>query len=388
MSKLPFLIALFGLTMVSGQSGLYNVGAFRLHDGAAVGLHTDLVNNGSLEAETGSVFGFYGDRFLTVSGVFNPRLYDVELLNTQGISLLNSVDVTNNFNFILGRVDTPRNTPSTVLGFSEIAFYNGESDTNHIDGYAAITDKSEFVFPVGDAGQLRSLTLNSGSVNDFASCAYFFEDPSNPDTLSERFDTEERVRDIGEVSSVEFWVLDATRESTVTLSWNGRSDLQSIALELDDIFVVGWSKTANQWVMLGNTAAGGDLNEGFITSDSFIPSEFAAITFGSVPLPLDTFAVNNPTLGNYFMSPNGDGINENLIFDELEGTGRNQVAIFTRTGQKVFEQTDYTNEFRGEANVNGVILNREIGLPEGIYYYTISLLDEGLEYQGFVFLGR
>ncbi|MET1257688.1 gliding motility-associated C-terminal domain-containing protein [Flagellimonas sp. DF-77] len=387
MRSIVFLIAL-GFAFPGFGQALHNSGMLRLHDNAQIGLHTDLINNGPLEADTGSVFGFYGTEQSLVTGALVPQLYDIELLNGQGVVLQTGLRTTNNFNFILGRIFTPKDNAGVFLEFNDQAFYVGDNDENHVDGFVAITDKREFTFPVGAAGQIRSLYIESSGNNAFSSCAYFFEDPSNPVSINTNFDTETKVRDIGMVSNNEFWVLTGGVSSQVTVSWNTNSGLANIANEADDIVLVGWSKSNNQWVLLGKSSLVGDVNEGFLISDSFVPDDFAAITFGTVPLPLDTFAVNNPTLGNYFMSPNGDGINENLIFDNIEGTGRNQVAIFTRTGQKVFEQTDYTNEFTGVANVNGVVLNREIGLPEGIYYYTISLLDEELEYQGFVFIDR
>ena len=112
------------------------------------------------------------------------------------------------------------------------------------------------------------------------------------------------------------------------------------------------------------------------------------LLLGQLPLPTDTFAVNNPTLGNYFVSPNADGINEFLVFDNLDGTGNNQVDIYSREGLKVFTQANYTNEFRGVANTGSMVLKQDIGLPEGFYYYTISLPDLELNYQGFLFLDR
>ena len=120
----------------------------------------------------------------------------------------------------------------------------------------------------------------------------------------------------------------------------------------------------------------------------FVPSEYAAITFGTIPLPTDTFEVNNPTLGNYFLSPNGDGVNDFLIIDHLEESPNNKVLIFNRFGQKVFEQTNYTNEFRGESNTGKLYMSQDIGLPEGVYYYLVDLYDLDLHYTGFLFLDR
>ena len=235
---------------------------------------------------------------------------------------------------------------------------------------------------------MRPLLLESDDNNNLAICAYLFENPSNPSSLSEGFDIDTKVRDIGSVSNKEFWIVQANQVSTVTISWNSRSELANLANTIDDIVLVGWSKSSNQWVSIGNSGISGDLTQGFLVSEKFLPSDFEAITFGTVPLPTDTFEVNNPTLGNYFISPNGDGTNDFLQFDNLEDTGSNQVFIYNRFGQKVFEKNDYTNEFNGVSNQDNFVLNRDIGLPEGIYYYAVSLPDLNLSYQGFLILDR
>ena len=49
---------------------------------------------------------------------------------------------------------------------------------------------------------------------------------------------------------------------------------------------------------------------------------------------------------------------------------------------------NYVDEFNGVSNVDNFVINREQGLPEGMYYYLISLDDLGLNYQGFLYLER
>ena len=141
-------------------------------------------------------------------------------------------------------------------------------------------------------------------------------------------------------------------------------------------------------MVIGNTAYSGDITNGFVTSEAFVPNDYAAITFGTVPLPTDTFAVNTPTLGNYFLSPNGDGTNDFLVIDGMEESPNNSLRIFNRFGQQVFEKINYTNEFRGVANTGSMVPNSANGLPEGVYFYLVTLDDLGLEYTGFLFLDK
>ena len=376
------------ITSLRGQGSMFNEGDFIVHDNAQLGLHTNLINEGSFDGANGSLIGFYGNTILQVQGSQPINSYDMEVFLPNNLFLGNSINVRNNFNFVEGNILSALNNDLVYLNFLEESFFNGEGDSRKVNGFAAITDKQSFSFPVGSESQLRPLLLNSSGTNSLAICAYLFENPSFPTSILEQFDIEQKVRDIGEVSPNEFWILKTDVASTVTLSWNQTSGLENMANSIEDIVLVGWSKSSNQWVAIGNSSISGDLSQGFLVSVQFVPDEFSAITFGTTPLPTDTFVVNNPTLGNYFISPNGDGTNDFLVFDNLEELGENKVLIFNKFGQKVFEMENYTNQFNGVSNSNNFVLNRDIGLPEGTYYYIVDAIEEKLQYQGFFFLDR
>lgn len=371
----------------TAQTAFYNAGNLQLHDNVQIGFHTNWINDAPFETTDGLV-GFYGDRIIQVLGNQAPTLFDVEVFLPNGLFLFNSINVANNLNFIEGNLLSALNNQLVYLNFREDAFFTGENDLSKVTGFAAITNKQTFSFPVGDRDQLRPLLLNSDSNNTLAICAYLFEDPSSPSSVLESYDTNEKVRNIGEITRNEFWILQTNVPSSVTLSWNRRSGLGILANSVEEIIMVGWSKSSNQWVVIGNTAVSGDLEQGFLISEKFVPNDFSAITFGTIPLPTDTFVVNNPTLGNYFISPNGDGVNDFLVFDNLEDTGPNFVSIYNRFGQKVFELSNYTNEFNGISNINNLVINKQIGVPEGVYYYIVDLPEQDLQYQGFFFLDR
>ncbi len=382
-------ISTFLLTgLIQAQTGLYNSGNIRIHPNGNLGFHTNLINDTTFDQNEG-LAGFYGDQVIQVSGSISPTFRDVEFLVSNNVFLQNSVNVDNNVNFVDGNVLTPLNDQTIHLNFQNNGFFTGESDASKVTGFAAITNRSFFSFPVGDQNQLRPLLLDSESESPLAICAYFFENPSSPSSILESFDIEEKVRDIGTVTDREFWIIQSDVPATVTISWNSRSALGLIPnTTADAIIVVGWSKQANQWVIIGNSAQSGDISQGFVTSQTFIPSDFEAITFGTIPLPTDTFAVNNPTLGNYFLSPNGDGTNDFLVIEGMSESPNNSLRLFNRFGQKVFEKINYVDEFTGISNTGSLLLSQDIGLPEGIYYYLVTLDDLELTYQGFLFLDR
>ncbi|WP_262420276.1 gliding motility-associated C-terminal domain-containing protein [Flagellimonas meishanensis] len=384
--SIPFL---FLVLVVHAQNGLYNgSGAIRIHANGTMGFHTNLINEAAFDQNQGLV-GFYGSSVLQVLGGTVASFNDVEVMAPGSVILQNSLRIQNNMNFIDGDIISFKGNRAIFLNFGDTGFFTGENNASKVTGFAAIMNQDFFSFPVGDIDQLRPLLLESEGAPSMALCAYFFEDPSDPPSLNQAFNVFEKAREIGTVTSREFWVVEGDVPARATISWNGRSALGGIPnVTFESIIAVGWSKASNRWEVIGNFAQSGDVNQGFLTTQTFTPNDFAAITFATVPLPTDTFAVNNPTLGNYFLSPNGDGINDFLVIDGMLDSPNNNIQIYNRFGQKVYERDNYVDEFSGVTNTGSFIMSQDIGLPEGVYYYLVNLIDLELQYTGFVFLDR
>ena len=385
MKNLIYYISFFFLGLfANAQTALYNSGNLRVHENGQLGFHTNLINDAAFDENLGLV-GFYGEDLLEVSGAFMPIFYDSEIANQIGVLLNVPVSTTNNTNFIVGDIITPRNQRDVYFSFLQDAFYVGESNASKIDGFSQINNRQAFTFPVGDSQQLRPLILNSEDLNTISKCAYFFDNPNtpDPDDFQTTFSTDAKPARVGEISTVEFWALEGSVSSTVTLSWNERSNLAALTDDVNTVIVVGWNKTRRQWLSLGNIAMGGDLSQGFVTSDSFIPDEYDIITIGNVAVPKELLE-----LDNFIVTPNGDGINDVLIIPELEQSPNNILRIYNRLGLKVFEMENYTNQFNGISTTGNVLYGRDNGLPTGVYFYTVSMFDLGLEFQGFLYLTR
>ncbi|SHJ17868.1 gliding motility-associated C-terminal domain-containing protein [Arenibacter nanhaiticus] len=375
------LLLLFALNL-QAQTALFNSGNIRIHDQGQIGFHTNLINNASFDQNLG-LAGFYGNNSITISGAFIPIFYDTEISNDKGVLLDTGVSTVNNTNFIIGNFITPRPQQDLYYNFMEDAFYVGENGSSKIAGYAAVNNQQNFTFPIGDDEQLRPLILNSNDTNTFAKCAYYFESAASPPSFPQIFDLSKKPRTIGEISSTEFWHLEGTIPSTVSISWNARSNIAAITGDAMNIIPVGWSITGRTWVNLGVTALSGDLAMGFLTSDSFIPNDYAIITFASVATPKEIL-----TLDNYLVTPNSDGINDWLYIPELELSNDDTLRIYDRNGLLVYSENNYTNGFTGFANSDNIIVNRKIGLPSGVYFYLIAMKDLNLNYQGFLYLKR
>ena len=145
---------------------------------------------------------------------------------------------------------------------------------------------------------------------------------------------------------------------------------------------MGWSKTTDRWEELGTQSVAGDLDNGFAISEPLVPDSYEILTFGSLAQPEEIL-----TLENYYLSPNGDGINDFLVIEALEGIADNRLEIFDRNGLKVFEQDNYSSEFGGVANVDGLVINAEKGLPEGVYYFVVTLPETALQIAGLPVFG-
>lgn len=373
-----WLCTAYGL---SAQNALYNGGRIRIHIEGQLGFHTHLINDTPFEKNHG-LAGFYGNSPLFVSGAMAPEFYDLEVANPAGLDLESGVVVSNNINFIFGNIRTPRNRPDIYKTLTEDAFFTGDTDSSKVDGYVVVTGIQQATFPVGDATQLRPLDLYSAEVNPFVKCAYFFENPNSPSTFRP-FPTERREAPLAGVSEREFWRLEGGMPCTILLSWNDRSGLGNLTSELASVTLAGWSKLLGKWIRLGNGSPQGTLSSGSIQSQTFIPDAYEVITLGTVVQVPEHLLPDN-----FLLTPDGDGINDRLHIPGLELSPDNSLKIFDRNGLLVFEKRSYANDFTGFANVTGPLINREQGLPEGIYYYLIILKDLDLKHQGFLYIER
>ena len=383
-----FLTLLFVIECLVAQTEVNIIGNVTVHEQAQLGIHTNFFGSADVIVEDNTLVGFYGGQANSVDGIAPITLFDVEFGNEMGTFLQLPLRVRHNANFISSNVFTAQNNTAAFLEFGPNAFYTGDSDATKVVGYTGLMGQSEFTFPVGTEDKLRPLVMNSQANGSTALCTYINENPGESNVTNELFNGNSRSREVNDVSSIEFWRLEYDQETTITLSWDLDSGLFDLANDVSEIILVGWSKSTNQWLPLGPSDGVGTLDEGFISSSSFIPNRYGAITFASKSLATDTFAVNNPTLGEYFLSPNGDGINDTFIIDNIEEFNTNLLVIYNKFGQKVFEQANYVDQFVGVSNVDNLVLSRDIGLPEGIYYYVIELPEIDLQYQGFLFLDR
>ena len=92
------------------------------------------------------------------------------------------------------------------------------------------------------------------------------------------------------------------------------------------------------------------------------------------------------TIFNEF-TPNNDGLNDVFFIECIENYPNNNVKVFNRWGNQVFEMNNYDNSWDGTSMGTATINARE-KLPVGTYYYLIDFGDGSEPKTGWLYITR
>lgn len=137
-------------------------------------------------------------------------------------------------------------------------------------------------------------------------------------------------------------------EATSTFNWSGPNGF-----------------TSNQSSI---TITGGDAGLYSLT----IVNQNGCETTNSIPVDRTNCFIPN------VITPNNDGTNDSL---DLTGFNVDKLEIFNRWGRKVYEKSNYLNEWHGQNRSGGI-------LPDSTYYYIIKLATETEAKIGWIFLSK
>jgi len=84
-------------------------------------------------------------------------------------------------------------------------------------------------------------------------------------------------------------------------------------------------------------------------------------------------------------SPNGDGLNEHLVFKGLEHYPKSHLHVYTRSGRLVYASDDYQNDW--DASTIQSTLTKLEKVPTGVTYYVLELGGVNRTIKGFVYIG-
>ena len=95
--------------------------------------------------------------------------------------------------------------------------------------------------------------------------------------------------------------------------------------------------------------------------------------------------INPPLSKTEGISPNGDGINDILIFKDLKNYPGSKLIIFTRIGEKIYESDNYLNDWDGKFLNNGS--KDKVTVLSGTCYYVLRLGGTNRTIKGFIYVG-
>ncbi len=381
MIQTRFFILFLGLSAtLMGQSAIHNFGNLKLHDKGSLGFHSDFINDSGFDKNLGLI-GFYHDEtHLSISGTSSPVFHDFEMAIEEDLYIDISVGIDNSLNFIYGNIISSRDKKNVYLKLTENAIYDGEMNLSKIDGHVAVEGQKEFSFPVGYEDILRPLTIAFIDGTFFAKCEYYHENPDFPESFSMGYDINSRDTSLGSINTQEFWKLTTSGMVQIALTWDSECNLSSYTENPKNVMVTGWNKKTEQWDNLGNFKYEGTIDKGYVTSNTFNANDYEVFTLGFL------YDINNNDLGNYVLTPNGDGANDLFALEIIEKYPNNKLIIFNRDGLIVYEKEDYRNEFKGLGNKN-IVLNDQ-HLPAGVYFYILEMKEHNLKYQGYIYLAK
>ncbi len=363
-----------------GQQAVHNFGNLQLHNQGLVGFHTGFVNDGSFDNNLGLIGFYHSEESLLISGAFSPTFYDLETAVEGDLYLEVPIIIDNSLNFIYGNIASVRNNKNVYTKISENAFYEGAVDIAKIDGQAAVEGQKIFSFPVGKEDIIRPLLLEFIDGPFLAKCEYYRENPDFPERFSPGFDINRKDANLSSIHDQEFWNMTTSGMIQITLNWNSDCNLEAVVEDVENITIAGWNKKNEKWTNLGNFKYEGDIDQGWVTSNTFNANDYEIFTFGFL------IDLNNNDLGNYALTPNGDGANDFFTLEIIKEYPSNKLVIFNRDGLIVYQKTDYQNEFGGKGNKN--IIQKGEYLPEGVYFYILEIKAHNLKLQGYIYLAK
>lgn len=259
---------------VFAQKAMKNYKAIRMHTASNMASYGDLINNGDMTKNLGSIY-FVGPHRQTISGTQVTEFNDVFLKNFEGISLQTSMIVTDKVIFEIGNITTPRSNPSVSLTFAKNTTHEKVADNKHVNGYCAKIGKDSFDFPIGNGVVWRSAAISSSSsVNNRATAAYFDKNPAQALLpFGAPFSIQSLDFAVFKVSNIEYWHITNTGSVRITLTWNKASNVDTLTENtLNDLIVAGWN--GQKWSEVGAENIVGDVKQGRITSRLIEPNKY------------------------------------------------------------------------------------------------------------------
>ncbi len=268
----------------------------RIYDGPTAPVSTGMYNAGGPFIR---VFDLITDN-TTQSAVPSGSLVNTAS-GAGDIEIEQELRVTNEHILLNGIIWTPRDKwQHAYLLYEDHGFHTGAGPNNsngpHVDGYVAYEGKGSFVFPIGNGVVARKAGLKNPDQGIYRA-AYFHRNPQlgTPGISGTSASTGPLGPDVIMVSTQEFWDIDGTGLTNITLSaQNGGQNYSAWNTDFAqyngntavEFGIVGW----DEWEYLGNQTPTNNVNAGgyYATSFPIKPDSFGT---GGQPFGAFTWAV-------------------------------------------------------------------------------------------------
>ncbi|MCF0075108.1 T9SS C-terminal target domain-containing protein, partial [Dyadobacter sp. CY261] len=177
--------------------------------------------------------------------------------------------------------------PPGIVTFLDTTRLSTISDARHVDGYVKKIGKTRFIFPVGNNGSYRPFAANGNGVFG----AYFQDEISTASIpAGGPFPGANKEQLVKRVAENEYWDINGSNSTQITLSWNSKSNISALTdNSIDKLTIVGWNTALGRWEQVlskieevsifGETSS---LTSGSITTiQDIVPDKFAVYTLGS-----------------------------------------------------------------------------------------------------------
>jgi gliding motility-associated-like protein/uncharacterized repeat protein (TIGR01451 family) len=187
------------------------------------------------------------------------------------------------------------------MSFVPNSSYINASDKAHLDGYVRTYHSNSFIFPIGHKGKWRPAGVSGSSDVSPLDAAYYSIDPSSAEPPGTGFfSTALRESQIRLVTDQEYWDINGSFDTKITLSWEFGSNIKDLTLgQLGSLRIVGWD--GSKWVMIPSSVDSFSifdvpsvLDRGSITSsDLLVPDSFEVYTLASIIIDSDGDGVSD-----------------------------------------------------------------------------------------------
>ena len=356
-----------------------NFGDLQLFNEEGFGVYSNWYNDRAIAYNNG-LLGFHGNTQQLIFGNHLLNVENIEINNSANLYTDVLIQINNNLDFFRGNISANKAAIDATIIFHQSSSYIGDDSLSKINAWCQVLNKSEFIFPIGDDTELKPLHFSSTEINSTAMAVYFDENPLYNENFI-GFNLSNKDRKINFINQEEFWVFQADYPSEVTLTWSNSSQIENIANRFVDICMVGWHIDNQEWQVIETKKIAGSLEEGYITSIEIQPNDYGMLTLGGV-IDLEDEELDRR---GYLVSPNGDGLNDVLVIDDIKLLDTDTVQIFNRNGRKIYEEIGSRINFNGYTNGTKVFGKSE-KLIEGVYFFIVLRADSNETHQGFFYL--